>query len=164
MEIKVAFYKKQTSLYTKGIYYVQKLQRTERPDFVHVELVVDGVWHTSSSIDGGVRERRISGDSGNWEFITLNVSVDEVALLKLFFYSQRNCGYDYLGVFLTQLLPLDIQSRERWFCSEIVAEALMLIGVLPIVASPSYYSPARLNDTLTILHNITNKPSFKVEL
>jgi hypothetical protein len=148
MEIRIAFYNKRNTIYANGIYYVQMLQRTNRPDFTHVEIVIDGVWHTSSYNDGGVRERIISGTSGNWEYITLNIDEVNVKKMKDFFTSQRGKEYDVPGIFFSQLIPIGVDVNDRWFCSEIVSEALMISGVLDTDKDSAWYSPARLFDKL----------------
>jgi len=148
MVVKIAFYKKHTSLYTRGITLVQTLQFTSKPQLIHCEFVIGKQWYTSSYNDGGVRVREISGESGNWDFIYLDIPINGIDKARRFLEGEMGKEYDIEGIFLAQLFPLNIDSPQRWFCSEIVSEALMIAGVLPRDRDSSWYSPARLYDRL----------------
>lgn len=59
-----------------------------------------------------------------------------------FLESEKETGYDWLGIFLSQFLFLDNESEDKWFCSEIVSKVLQLlyckdfIGIKPSKNSP----------------------------
>jgi hypothetical protein len=107
-----------------------------KSDYSHIELIIDGMWHTSSSIDGGVCERVISGESGNWDFVELSEQHDQELALSIF-YEQNGKKYDWTGIVLTQIFPFSLHMKHRWFCSELVAEMLN-------IADSYKYSPEDL--------------------
>lgn len=108
--------------------------RTSSP-FSHVELVVDGVCLSSSGRDGGVREKAIALESGDWVLVALPWA--DVAQVMGFFANTRGCGYDWLGVLVGQAASFSVQDKGRWFCSEWCAAALGL-------GEPWRYSPGLL--------------------
>jgi hypothetical protein len=89
--------------------------------YSHVELVVDGVWYSSSARDGGVRAKIITPRNDAWDY--LNISVDAEWLNKVF-NETKGQGYDYVNIVLTQVLPLGLERPDKWICSEWCAYAL----------------------------------------
>lgn len=93
--------------------------------FSHVELsIYDSLgshmcW-SASTRDGGVAYRRII-NSGNWEVIDLFIDKDHE-----WFFQHRYKKYDYLGLIGTIIRLPFFSSKNKWFCSEIIAEFLGL--------------------------------------
>lgn len=114
VKAKLAMYKGSGNIYDKLIRWWTESK------YSHCELVVDGVWYTSSPRDGGVVKRELKMSS-NWDMY--DVYVDEKRLEMVM---NRNEGakYDWLGIVFTQVLPFGIHSKSRMFCSEFVAEVL----------------------------------------
>jgi hypothetical protein len=88
--------------------------------YSHVEIVYEGVAYSSSSRDGGVR-RKIIDDfetSGKWDIF--DIKIDPVQLQFLYHITQTK-KYDWVGIFLSELIKFNIQSKNRWYCSEWIA-------------------------------------------
>lgn len=94
--------------------------------FSHVEISlyeVDGV-HTcwsSSSRDGGVRYKSISTGTGRWVEVDVPYVQNPTAEFMARFDGKK---YDYTGLIGSVLNVHYFSNNDRWFCSEIVAEAL----------------------------------------
>jgi len=127
--MKIAFYKGKGSTFNKLIKW------WTRSEITHVELIVDGMWYSSSHTDGGVRGKVITPNLDHWEIYELN-NVDE-AYAKEVISSAMGCGYDWTGIIGSQILPFGIQWPWHYFCSELVGSALM-------VKSPQRYAPHEL--------------------
>jgi hypothetical protein len=133
-KVQIAFYKKERGWLDDAIRWY-----TGSP-YSHCELVVDGTCYSSSIPDGGVRSKRIDINDGGWDVLDLP-GADGPAI-KLFHANTDGCGYDYVGVFLGQLLKIPfLQLPSRYFCSEWCAEALG-------IPDPASYSPGSLSDKL----------------
>lgn len=95
-----------------------------RSEFSHVELSfttegsIQRCW-SSSTRDGGVRQAYIDISTGHWLVLPIPATISE----KLFLQEQRR-AYDYVGLLGTVFKTSIFNSRHKWFCSEIVAEAL----------------------------------------
>jgi hypothetical protein len=89
--------------------------------YSHVEYMLDsGKCWSSSNRDGGVRFTYIDTSSGHWDELKCP-SVSDCLFLQ-----EKGKKYDYLGLIGT-IIKSPIFSRQRkWFCSEIVAEAMGL--------------------------------------
>jgi hypothetical protein len=114
--VKLAFYiKPEASMIDRLIRW-----RT-RGEASHCEIVIDGFMYSSSPRDGGVRSKPFT-PSPSWRLIEL-FDVDTVQV-KLFY--ARTCGlkYDGLGVLIGQLLAVNENWQDRWFCSEWCAAAI----------------------------------------
>ncbi len=57
---------------------------------------------------------------------------------------ERDCPYDWLGVFLSQLLNRARSTRNAWFCSEACTAGLLHLRSLPVWLKPCTVSPGRL--------------------
>ncbi|WP_457564762.1 hypothetical protein [Caminibacter sp.] len=95
-------------------------------------------------MDGGVRVRHINGNSGNWDFIEIPSTPEQEDILMKLFNVQKNKKYDVMGVFLSQLIPLEIENPKKWFCSEICAYLITASGLMCLPDAPQKYSPATL--------------------
>lgn len=113
----LAFYKAEGTLFDRAIRW-----RT-RSQYSHVELVIGPNWYTSSPRDGGVRRKEIVPKEGHWDFVPVEIDIERVIQLYARTMWHR---YDWLGVFGHAIGIPRIHSRERWTCSEWVAEALGL--------------------------------------
>ena len=117
---KLAFYKgRYGNIWDKFICLVT------RSKYSHVELVygqrgsIYKCW-SSSTYDGGVRLKWMHLDD-KWDIINIPDQVSE----KLFIQENRK-EYDYIGLLGTVIKHQIFSRRRKWFCSEIVAEALGL--------------------------------------
>lgn len=91
--------------------------------YSHCELVMpDGRWLSASAMDGGVRARRIEQNPEHWELIP--VPWANARLIETVFDRHEGAGYDWAGIFLSQLLASGLHSDRRMFCSEFCAVAL----------------------------------------
>lgn len=89
--------------------------------YSHVELVIDGMWYSTSPRDLKVRAKRLIPKEGHWDFV--DVDVDTTYAIEFFFLTSGR-PYDWLGIWLTQFLPFNLHERKKFFCSEWCARAL----------------------------------------
>jgi len=152
--IRIAHYKGKGNLFNKIIRAFQRLRSpNEYAKYSHTEIVIGERWYSASNRENKVRVRQISGRSGKWDFTDIPMSKKNMDILEIFLKSQVGKGYDRLGIALSQILPLQIDDPKKWFCSELVAEALMIMGVLDRRKHASWYSPARLKRALENMEN-----------
>lgn len=126
--MQIAFYK------GKGSAFNSLIRWWTRSPYSHVELIIDGVWYSSSHTDGGVRSRVINHNPLHWDFI--DVPFDAKHALNVFD-GAKHYKYDWLGIALSQAVALDWHTKDRYFCSELVAEMLGF-------SEPQRYSPGSL--------------------
>lgn len=112
--------------------------------YSHCELVIDGVCHSASFMDGGVRRKEIDLASGRWDVVDVPWADKEYALA--FFERTKGAKYDWFGIFGSQLLNHRMHHAHRWFCSEWFGGATRL-------PHPETRSP----DTLAELVNFLNE-------
>jgi hypothetical protein len=123
--MRVYFYKGKKRLFDRLVSWWTK------GDFSHVEIEFsDGYSYSSSVRDGGVRKKKIDYKPEHWEILVIPnttgmlVKKDEFHI-KEFLEVQLGKKYDYFGLFGFILPPLD-DIPERYFCSELIADALDL--------------------------------------
>ena len=104
-----------------------------RSNYSHCELWINGICYSSSPRDGGVRGKQINIYSGHWDVFTID---GDVEYTQKWFHDRLGKRYDWAGVsrFVFPWLP---NVKNRWFCSEAIAESLQL-------ADPAKYSPETL--------------------
>ena len=119
----VAFYKS-TRPGLAGLY--NRLVRWwEHGKYSHCELIFsDGISASSSYMDGGVRFEVIWFNPERWDFIEVPDYLEQAA--RGWFTAHEGRSYDLLGNihFLLGFIP---DARDKWFCSEAVAEALGMV-------------------------------------
>ena len=118
-KIKVHFYKARAGKLADKVVGIASV-------FSHVELEINGVCYSSSNRDRGVRSKVIdTSNAQKWLSFDLKKDI-EVNRCLLYFESVRGQKYDWLNILLTQLIKLNIQSRNKQICSEFVANCLGL--------------------------------------
>jgi len=128
--MKVAFYKYAQRPGLAGLFDAL-IRRVTHGPYSHCELVFpDGVSYSSSIQDDGTRFKRIVFDPAKWDFIDLpELPPIAMAWMEKFCTGELGSGYDFPGVFRF-LCPRIPESKNRWFCSEIVCAALQEGGLL----------------------------------
>ena len=116
--------------------------------YSHCELVMpDGRWLSASAMDGGVRAKHIDYKPEHWELIP--VPWADVRWIEEVFARHQGKGYDWAGIFLSQLLASGLHSERRMFCSELCAVALGFTGI------GQRFSPVLLGEAV---HRINRLP------
>lgn len=143
--LKLAFYKGEG---TAADWLIRAVTRSQ---FSHVELVrgnaelgQQALCLSSSHRDGGVRIKNIHLNPDHW----ILRDVGEWACPdRVWNYAASWIGarYDLAGIALTFALPIRHQSRGRWFCSELCADALDL-------PRPHQIAPGDLYDWVRFLN------------
>lgn len=131
----------QLALYTgSGDWTDASIRIWTRSLYSHCEIVLpDGRWVTSSPREGGVVSRVLAHDPAEWDFVDLPWVT--VAAVEALFEAERGAGYDWIGLLGSQVLPVGVQSRTRWFCSEFCATVIGL-------EQPQRYSPGSLAEVV----------------
>ena len=94
--------------------------------FSHVELEINNICYSSSNRDKGVRSKVIdTSNAQKWLSFDLKKDIDENICLG-YFKSVEGQQYDWLNIFFSQIIKLNIQSRNKQICSEFVANCLGL--------------------------------------
>ena len=128
MKLKVAFYK------GKGRLRDRFIRRWTRSRYSHVELVLpnDGGWIGIYPPDSP-RVRLCDPSRHNhreWDFIDFEITKEQFDSIVYFFDATESESYDWIGMVLSHVLPFKIRHINKWYCSEWVAYALSLSGVV----------------------------------
>jgi hypothetical protein len=129
-EVKVAFFKSGTGWLHKVIRWWTK------SPYSHAELVMpDGkTWVGISPFLTSRVAPRIKyklDNPQNWDFLTFKLSdrkpvrAYQLDQLYKFIDMTQGCKYDWTGMIMSQLCPFLIKRRDKWYCSEWIAHALV---------------------------------------
>ena len=140
--IRLAFYK------GKGNWLDTLIRWYTRSKYSHVEMVIDGMWYSASLYESRVRRKVIASDDNKWDFVDVECEYEQKYAMKAFLDRQLGKSYDYMGVVLSQVLPLEVEDPKKWFCSELCARALQNIEKIGRGKTASWYSPGRLYDVI----------------
>lgn len=141
INLKLAFKKvDKKSLYSKTISMWTKSKYT------HVEVIIEDKW-ISSDTDTGVRVRELLPLTSNYDYIDLEITttLDNHNFIMDWIHKQDIKGYDWLAIYFVQILPFRFESKDKWYCSELVVKILQMYGVKEVVdLYPSLTSPGKL--------------------
>ena len=116
-------------------------------------------WITITPLMSSTVSSRIKTDFDleNWDFVSLDVSEDQLQVINDFYTETQGCKYDWWGMILSQFLPFHIKRRERWYCSEWIAYALRISGIIDWKIIKIYdqtdLSPQRLYNIIQLIKN-----------
>lgn len=130
----------------KGTLFNRLIRLWTRSAYSHCELVMpDGHWLSASATDGGVRAKQISQNPEHWDLLPLPWA--NKGQIERLFSANQSKGYDWLGIFASQILPMGIDNKSRMFCSEFCAVALGF-------DSAQRYSPALLSEVVERINRL----------
>ncbi|NOQ32451.1 MAG: hypothetical protein GQ570_15185 [Helicobacteraceae bacterium] len=135
--INIFFYKGKGDITDKLIRWWTK------SEYSHVELAIGDLFYSTSPRDLKVRSKRITPKFESWDYVTINVTNEQLEDIKLFYKETSNCKYDWLGIFFSQFIKVGVHHKDRWFCSEWVTASLKRAKILE-VEYPHNYSPQDL--------------------
>ena len=155
MYIKVAFYK------GRGNFLNSIVRWWTGSIYSHAELVLpDGItWlgispFLKSKVDA---RKKLLLNPGEWDFINIQITEEQLEIILEFLEDTKGCGYDWIGMLLSQFLPCKIKHKKRWYCSEWIAYALRIACVLDWRTIRIYdrkdLSPAVLYELVTSINN-----------
>jgi hypothetical protein len=128
MYIRIAFYK------GRGSWHNRLISWWTKSPYSHAELILpDGITWISISpfVNCKVTARpKVDYASDEWDFISFEITAQQHKTILKFYDQTAGCGYDWFGMFLSQFLPFHIKQRNRWYCSEWIAYALMLSDII----------------------------------
>jgi hypothetical protein len=153
--IKIAFYK------GKGNFLNSIVRWWTGSVYSHAELVLpDGItWlgispFLKSKVDA---RKKLLLNPAEWDFINIQITEEQLEIILEFLEDTKGCGYDWIGMLLSQFLPCKIKHKKRWYCSEWIAYALRIACVLDWRTLRIYdrkdLSPAVLHELVTSINN-----------
>jgi hypothetical protein len=150
-KIRIAFFKGD-----KHEWHHRFIRWWTKSPYSHAEIILDGETWVSISpfLYTRVAARvRTHVDESDWDFLTFRVTAEELRALKNFISETTGDGYDWIGMILSQILPIIIKGKGRWYCSQWIAHALGWAGIvrwkrLGIYEFPDLH-PGKLHDILT---------------
>lgn len=133
MKTELAFYK------AEGNYFDKLIRWWTKSKYSHVEIVYGDKWYSSSYRDDGVRVKAMKAPNpDSWDYVEVDVDPDR---LEDVYMKHVGKGYDWLGIALSEWLPLGIQNDYKCYCSEFCAEVIGL--------GKTNISPKRLHEIVT---------------
>lgn len=144
LDVKIAFkYKKpKESFANKLICWWTKSQ------YFHVELIIGSKWISSNPDVGGVTINDLQPLKDTYHYLELKdvyVTVDQHNKIMQWISSQQGKKYDWCGIVWSQVFPFNWNSKNKWFCSEIVTTILKFMLVKEVMDStPNNVSPGDL--------------------
>lgn len=123
--ISIAFYK------GEGKFVDRLIRWWTDGKYSHCELVFpDGQYFSADAWQNKVRYEKVNANQENWDFAELDLTAKEELVVREWCDSQEGKKYDYLAILGCQVFRWDIQDKNRYFCSEMLVEALQQIGKL----------------------------------
>ena len=128
MKIKVAFY------CGKGTWVNKIIRWWTKSPYSHAELIMpdNETWIGISPFKASRLEQKHNPDYVvcDWNFLELEVTSEQLGVIKEFYESTRGSKYDWVGMLLSQFLPYHIKRKNKWYCSEWIAYALRISCVI----------------------------------
>ena len=145
--MKIAFYKKIKNIVDFSIRWhtrKKKWRIFSLAKYSHCEIIFsDDEFFSSSGRDGGVRFKKIKCDKKKWDVFKIEISAADEKKIREFCAAQCGKKYDWRAIFFSQILDLQRENPQKWFCSEICAAALQKINFLKN-EKPHLLSPIEL--------------------
>ncbi len=156
-EIKIAFYR------GKGGWVHKVVRWWTKSPYSHAELILpdDKTWISISPFLSSRVAARVKYDLENpedWDFLIFPLNHREAVKkyqldqLYKFIDMTQGCKYDWAGMIASQISPFLIKRRDKWYCSEWIAHAMVNSRIIMwddinVFDTPDL-SPGKLYDVL----------------
>ena len=146
MELCVAFYK------GEGAWHNRIVRWSTQSKYSHAELIMpDGKSISIKPFDPlGIRKERFYEVEPleDYDMICVPVNQEQINTIEMFFRDTKGDGYDWPGMLISKLTPFFVKRTGRWYCSEWIAYALRLSGVVDNLYHYNDLTPQRLYEVL----------------
>jgi len=150
MKVKVAFYK------GPGNWKHKIVRWWTKSPYSHAELIMPDnyTWISISPLLNAEVSKRIKTDFDleNWDFVSLEINEVQHEVIQNFYEDTAGSRYDWIGMIMSQFLPFRIKGKNKWYCSEWIAYALRIAGVIDWrvikIYDQSDLSPKKLHDII----------------
>ena len=127
MKVTIALKKKsKDGLFDKLI--EQAIKIWTRSKYFHVEMIIKDVWVSTNPTAGAVYMNKLQPLNDNYDYFDVEVDGRRINKVMDFLNAQVGKKYDYWGLFFSTVFTMNVEDRNKWFCSELVAEALNVFG------------------------------------
>lgn len=127
-----------------------------RSKYSHVEFLFNTDVMFSSAPYEGTRFYR-DYDLSNYDIFYIDVTKAQNEKLYHYCISENGCKYDWLGIILTQIVSMNRESKNKWFCSEFLIAGLKHIGIFPEVGIKSCrFSPEDVHQFIKLKSEVSN--------
>jgi len=127
------------------------VRRWTKSIYSHAELILPdrtSITIFPFSLKGIHREPFTMKDEKDWEFICVPISPNQLSIIERFYEDTKGQQYDWTGLLASQLVPFHIKHKNRWYCSEWIAYALRLAGIVKNLHGETDMSPEVLSRLL----------------
>lgn len=116
-------------------FYSRVIGKWTKSNYSHVEIIINKDW--ISSVEGkGVHIKPLKPKKDEYDYLdlgTVSVTSEQHSTLYTWLYRQNNKKYDTTGILFSQILPLRLDNRDKWFCSELVTKILQILMFKEVV-------------------------------
>lgn len=128
MKIKIAFYK------GHGNWKNRTIRWWTKSPYSHAELIMadNFTWIGISPLLTSMvsARKKVDFDLKNWDFVDLDVTQEQNNIIQEFYEETKGSKYDWIGMLLSQFFPYNIKRKGKWYCSEWIAYALRISGII----------------------------------
>ena len=115
--------------------------------YSHVELVDGEDWFSISPRTGNAQKRKILPKEGRWDFVELDLSLEDEKIIYAEISKYVGYKYDYLGAIFS-ISPFCIQFDNRVFCSEVGVNVLNKTAKYSYLRDGCKYSPSKMHSCI----------------
>lgn len=133
----------------EGEWHNAVVRRWTKSIYSHAELLLPddtSITITPFNRAGITREPFDPEDEGDWDFVCIPINPMQLVKIENFYEQTKGQKYDWIGMIASQLLPYHIKHQKRWYCSEWIAYALRLAGVVDGLHAHCDMSPEVLSN------------------
>ena len=144
----ISYYKFGESWNWINISMARAIQIWTRSKYFHTELIIGNKRISAHTKNGVFVTGNLNTNSWSINADIKEIEIDENKVQEAieFARTQINKGYDWKGIFFSQVIPADKHDKEKWFCNEIAGEVLKIAGAKGIDKDTNEYNPGSFQE------------------
>lgn len=125
------------------------IQWWTKSEYYHVEFIYNNIWYSMDP--DGLTKIPLKPLKSKYVYIEIEKEITDQQYRIITEFLEKDFGYDWKGIFLSQFFNFGIENRSKWFCSEYIAIILQIMTIEEII----FYKPNKVSPGL--LYNLIMK-------
>jgi len=147
---KIAFYKGNGNNWKHWLMH-KAIKIWTRGKYSHVELIDSAIdpliphrwdWYSADAYTNQVRVKQMNIKLSHWDIY--NINIPDGISARGFIRQQLGKPYDWNGIVLSQIFNARRHNADKWFCSELVRQAIAMGGAMDMDDNSHMSSPTDL--------------------
>ena len=101
------------------------IKKWTKSKYFHVECIIDDIW-VSMKPGTTLEFNKLKELNSLYDYVDINIDGRKNHKVLNFLHSKQGEKYDWFGIVFSQIIDINLDDRDKWYCSELITQVLRL--------------------------------------